>query len=323
MKAIVFTGYGSPDVIQFQEVAKPSPKENEILVKVRASSITTADSMIREGKPCFGRLILGFKKHKKPIAGTGFSGEVESIGQAVTGFSKGEMVFGETGLDFSANAEFLCIPESGVISKIGNNMSFETAAPVCDGAVTSYVFLTTIGKLKKGQRILINGASGSLGSAAVQIAKHLGADVTAVCSASNIALVKSLGADKVINYVEEDFTKKGKRYDIIYDTVGKSTFTACKKSLNKEGVYLSPVLSFSLLIQMIWTSKNSRKKAKFCATGLLPPVELKSILNELKAMFANNKLESIIDRKYTLEDAVMAHRYVDTGHKKGNVIIVL
>ena len=321
MKAIIFTKYGSPDVIQLKDVEKPIPKDNEVLVKVCATSVTAADSMIRQGYPFYGRLFIGLTKHKKSIAGTGFSGEIEALGKGVKQLQIGDSVFGETGLDFSANAEYLCIAEDGVISTIASNMSHEEAAPICDGALTSYTFLKDIGQLRRGQSILINGASGSLGSAAVQIAKYFGAEVTGVCSTVNVELVKALGADKVIDYKKEDFTKSGQSYDIIYDAVGKNSFSSCKDSLKEQGAYLSPVLSLPLLLQMIWTAIIGSKKAKFSATGLRPASELRMFLNEVKALFEAEKIKSVIDRRYSLAETADAHRYIDTGHKKGNVII--
>jgi NADPH:quinone reductase-like Zn-dependent oxidoreductase len=321
MKAIVFNKYGSPDVIQLKEIEKPTPKDNEVLVKVHASSVTTADSMIRQGNPCYGRLFLGLKKHKKPIAGTGFAGVIEQVGNNVTQFSVGDSVFGETGMDFSSNAEYLCISEDAVITSLVKNMSYQEATSICDGALTSYAFLKDIGNLKRGQSILINGASGSLGSAAIQIAKHLGAEVTGVCSTANIEMVKSLGADYVIDYLKEDFTKTNARYDIVYDSVGKNSFSKSKASLKQSGVYLSPVLSFPLLIQMLWSSKFGNKKAKFSATGLRPAIELRKLLAELKVLFETGEITSVIDRQYPLAETADAHRYVDLGHKKGNVVI--
>lgn len=291
MKAIVFTKYGSPEVIRLKDVEMPSPKPDEILVKVHISSVTRADSMIRQGNPCYGRLFLGLIKHKKPIAGTGFAGEIKAIGKAVTQFKVGDSVFGETGLDFSANAEYLCISENGVITTLAENMSYEEAAPICDGALTSYAFLKNIGKLQSGQSILINGAAGSLGSAAVQIAKHFGAEVTGVCSTINSEMVKSLGADYTIDYRKEDFTESGQLYDVIYDAIGKNSFSQCKKSLTEKGVYLSPVLGFPLLLQMMWTSKIGNKRAIFSATGLRPASELRELLNELKELFEKGKLD--------------------------------
>jgi NADPH:quinone reductase-like Zn-dependent oxidoreductase len=224
MKAIVCTKYGSPDVLELKEVEKPTPKDNEVLVKIYASSATAADCMMRQGTPFYGRLFLGLRKPHPSITGTGFAGVIEAVGKAVKRFQVGDSVFGETGMGFSTNAEYVCLPEDGVLSTLPNNLTYEEAAPICDGALTSFSFLKDIGEIQSGQSVLINGASGSLGSAAVQIAKSFGADVTGVCSTTNLELVKSLGADKVIDYTSEDFTQTRQTYDIIFDTVGKSSF---------------------------------------------------------------------------------------------------
>jgi NADPH:quinone reductase-like Zn-dependent oxidoreductase len=323
MKAIVCTKYGSPDVLELKEVAKPVPGDNEVLIRVLAASVTAADSMIRTGTPYYGRLFIGLVKPNKPIPGTGFAGVVEAVGKEVKLFKNGEPVFGETGLGFSANAEYVCLPQDGVLAKMPTSMTYEEAAPVCDGALTSLNFLKDVGKIQRGQRVLINGASGSLGSSAVQIAKYFGAHVTGVCSTANLDMVKSLGADKVIDYTKEDFTRASQAYDIIFDTVGKSSFSRCKDSLKDNGVYLSPVLGLSLLLQMIWTSKLGSRKAKFSASGLRPASELRVLLDELKEPIEAGKIKSVIDRCYELEQTAEAHRYVDTGHKRGNVVITM
>lgn len=323
MKAIVCTKYGSPDVLELKEVEKPTPKENEVLIRVYAASATAADCMMRQGTPFYGRIFLGLMKPKNPITGTGFAGIIEAIGKEVKLFKAGDSVFGETGIGFSTNAEYVCLPEDGVLATLPHNMTYEEAAPLCDGALTSWSFLKDIGKIQSGQSILINGASGSLGSAAVQIAKYFGAEVTGVCSTTNLEMVKSLGADKVIDYTKEDFTKTEQRYDIIFDTVGKSSFSRCQDSLRENGVYLSPVLSLPLLFQMIWTSKIGNKKAKFSATGLRPVSELRVLLNELKDCIEAGKIKSIVDRSYPLKQTAEAHRYIETGHKKGNVVITV
>ncbi|MDW7691757.1 NAD(P)-dependent alcohol dehydrogenase [Flammeovirgaceae bacterium SG7u.111] len=320
MKAIVCEKYGSPEVLQLQEVAKPSPKENEVLVKVHAASVTTADTMIRQGTPFYGRLFIGLFKPKHSIMGTGFAGVVEAIGEHVSQFEMGQEVFGETALGFGANAEYVCVPEDGVITTKSSNITFQEAAPICDGALTSFNFLKELAKVKLGQKVLIIGASGSLGTAAVQLAKAFGAEVTGVCSSRNVALVKSLGADHVIDYLKEDFRLNNSTYDIIYDTVGKSSFSQCKSSLSVNGLYLSPVLNMRLLFQMIWTTK-SKKKALFEATGLKKPVELREMLKELKLMIENNLFSTVVGREYQLEQIAEAHRYIDRGHKVGNVVV--
>ena len=321
MKAIICTKYGSPDVLQLEEVEKPIPKDNEVLIKVHASSVTKADTMMRRGTPFYGRIFIGLTKPKNPITGTGFAGIIENTGKAVKHFKKGDAVFGETGVGFSTNAEYVCVSEKALITAKPENISFEEAAPVCDGILTSWCFLKDIGKIQSGQSILVNGASGSLGTAAVQIAKYSGAEVTGVCSSANAELVKSLGADKVIDYTKEDFTKADQKYDIIFDSVGKSSFSQCKNALKENGVYLSPVLKFSLLLQMMRTSKLGKKKAKFSATGLRPVPELCAFLEELKEIIVSGKIKIVIDRKYKLEQTADAHRYIDAGHKRGNVVI--
>lgn len=323
MKAIVSTGYGAPDVLQLKEVVKPIPGVNEVLIRVKAASVTAADGMMRKGTPYFGRLFIGLLKPKYPTPGTGFAGEIEAVGKDVKLYAVGDRVFGEVVFGPGTHAEYVCAPEDGVLALKPDNLTFEAAAPVCDGALTSMNFLKDVANIQSGQKVLINGASGSLGTAAVQLAKHFGAEVTGVCSTGNIELVKSLGADKVIDYTKEDFTKTGETYDIIYDTVGKSSFSSCKGSLTEKGVFVSPVLGMTLLLQMIRTSIAGSKKAKFSATGVRPVSELRVLLQEIKKLIEAGKLRSIIDRTYALEEIAEAHRYVDKGHKKGNVVIAI
>ncbi len=322
MKAIVLSRYGSPDFLQMQEVAKPVPEAKEILVKVHASTVTQADSMMRRADPIICRFFLGFFKPKKPITGTGFAGTVEAVGIDVSQFKIGDEVFGETGVNFGANAEYVTLPEDGVLALKPANLSFEEAATITDGPLTSLNFLQNLGHLKKAQKVLVNGASGSLGTAAVQLAKYFGAHVTGVSSTRNLELVKSLGADQVIDYTKTDFTKTGQTYDIIFDTIGKSSFSRSKNALAPEGIYLSPKLRFGLLLQMLWTLKFGTKKAKFSATGLLPHEGLRTMLGQLMGMFNEGKLKTVVDRQYPLEQAAEAHQYVDTGHKRGNVVLV-
>jgi NADPH:quinone reductase-like Zn-dependent oxidoreductase len=323
MKAVVANGYGGPEVLQFQEVQVPDVQDNEVLVEVFAASATRADSMMRTGKPYFARLMTGFSKPKHPIPGTGFAGRVKEVGEKVKNFQAGDRVFGETTLGFSTNAEFVAIPEKGVMLRIPDNLSYMEAASFCDGYLTSLNFLKYIAKIQSGQKILINGASGSLGTAAVQIAKYYGAIVTGVSSGRNMGLVESLGADYTIDYTQEDFTEGNEKYDVIYDTIGKSSFHRSKKVLTENGLYLSPVLSFSLLLNMLWTGRFSRKQAKFAATGLSSDEDLLRMLEEVVILFKEGKLKTIIDRQYPLEKTADAHAYIDKGRKKGNVIIAI
>jgi len=322
MKATVATGYGSPEVLQLQEVKRPVPKANEVLVKVMTASATTADAMMRTGKPYIARLFVGLTKPKKAIPGTGFSGVVELVGKDVTDFEIGDRVFGETAFGFSSNAEYLTISEDGVILPMPENLDFSEAANFCDGHLTSFNFLKEIAKVKSGQKVLINGASGALGTSAIQIAKYMGAHITAVCSGRNTGLVRSLGADEVIDYQQKDFTKGDIKYDYIYDTVGKSSFSACKDILSEKGVYLSPVLKFPLLLQMIKTSLFGQKKAKFEATGANKEEKLRCLLSEVLDIYKEGRLKTVIDRQFPLEKVAEAHRYIDAGHKRGNVVIV-
>jgi NADPH:quinone reductase-like Zn-dependent oxidoreductase len=266
---------------------------------------------------------LGIRKPKHPIQGTGFAGIVETVGKNVTTLKPGDRVFGETTFGFSTNAEYLTVPENGVILTMPEGLSFAEATTFCDGHLTSMNFLKEIARIKPGQKVLINGASGSLGTAAVQLAKYFGAEVTAVCSTRNIGLVKSLGADFVIDYTKKDFTNTEKTYDFVYDTIGKSSYRKCRNILAEKGTYLSPVLKFSLLMQMISTSVFGTKKAKFGATGMLKENDLRNLLAELVEIVKEGRLKTIIDRQYPLEKVAEAHTYIDSGHKKGNVVIVV
>jgi NADPH:quinone reductase-like Zn-dependent oxidoreductase len=321
MKAVIATGYGAPNVLKVRSIQRPVPKSNEILIKVKATTVTAADTMMRRAEPYISRFFLGFSKPKIPVMGTGFAGVVESVGEHVLAFRKGDEVFGETGVNFSANAEYLVVPMEGVVAMKPANLSFTEAATLCDGPLTSMNFLREVSRVRSGQRVLINGASGSLGTAAVQIAKFYGAEVTGVCGPSNMGLVRSLEADRVIDYTATDFTNTGEQYDIIFDSVGKSSFGLAKRALKPKGMYLSPVLSVGLLFSMMLTSMFGGKQAKFSATGFRPADELKELLEELFLIIESQKIRVIIDKSYSLDQAAEAHRYVDTGHKRGNVVL--
>ena len=322
MKAIVYTRYGPPDVLQLKEVEKPTPKEDEVLIRIYAVAVTTEDPLNRKGEPFVGRFATGLIKPQKNILGAEFAGEIEAVGKEVKVFKEGDQVLGTTGTSFGCYAEYICMPEDGLLTIKPANMTYEEAAPVC-GALAAWNFLRDKANIRSGQKVLINGASGSVGTAAVQIAKYFGAEVTGVCSSRNLELVKSLGADKVIDYTKEDFTKTGQTYDIIFDVVGKSSFPRCKGSLKQGGIYLSAPLGLAIILQMAWTSKIGSKKAKFSATGLLPIPERRVFLKELIELIESGKLKSVIDRRYPLEQIAEAHRYVETGHKKGNVVITV
>ncbi len=321
MKAAVLTAYGSFENIKLQDVAIPTRKANEFLVKVNASSATRADSMMRTGKPYIGRLFMGLKAPKHPITGTGFSGVVVETGSEVSAFKTGDAVFGETTTTFSTNAEYVAVADEGIILHKPEGLSDTEACSFCDGHLTSINFLKNVGQLKPGQKVLINGASGSLGTSAIQLAKLMGAEVTGVCSSRNVGLVKSLGADFVMDYTKVDFTKGAKQYDLIYDTIGQRSFSKVKKVLTPYGLYASPVLKLSLLMQMLCTAFVGKKKARFEATGMKKESELKELVKELIEIFKEGKLKTVIDRQFSLGKVAHAHAYIETGHKKGNVVI--
>lgn len=321
MQASVVTKYGGPEVLKIQQVAIPTPKQNEILIRVHASCASTAGAMMRSGTPKYARLFLGLNKPKKDISGTGFSGEVVQLGQGVANFKLGDMVFGSTGVNFAANADYVCIAADGLVLHKPDTVSHEIAASCCDGLITSMNFLYNLADLKPKQHILIIGASGSLGTAAVQLAKNMGAQVTAVCSAANAELVKSLGADIALDYNKTDYTKCNTKYDVIYDTIGTSTYSKCKRILKEKGQYLSPVLSLGLLLQMMLTSVGGGKKAKFSATGMLSVNEQLPLLKEAANSLASGQIKMVMDKVFSLQDIAKAHAYVDTGHKKGNIAI--
>ena len=322
MKAIVYTTYGPPDVLHLKEVEKPVPKDNEVLIKIHASTVTAVDCTFRMGKPFIGRIFNGLMRPKNSIPGTELAGEIEAVGKDVKRFKAGDRVFGTT-LNSGAYAEYICLPEEGTTLAIKpGNMTYEEAVG-CDGALTALPFLRDTGNIQSGQKVLIYGASGSVGTAAVQLASYFGAEVTGVCSTTNLELVKSLGADKVIDYTKEDFTKSGQTYDIIFDTVGKSSFSRSKSSLMQRGVYLEAALTPAILPQMLWTSKIGSKKAMIAFTGLRPASERTKDLIFLKELMEAGKIKPVIDRRYPLEQIAEAHRYVEKGHKKGNVVITL
>jgi NADPH:quinone reductase-like Zn-dependent oxidoreductase len=325
MKAIVYTEYGPPDVLQLKEIAKPTPKDNEVLIKVRAATVTAGDVNIRGFTfvpPGFGplpRLMFGLGKPKRTILGTELAGEVEAVGKDVKLFKKGDQVFGIDSNSLGAYAEYACRPEKGALSIKPVNATYEEAVAIPFGAGTALYFLRDLAKIQPGQKILINGASGGVGAYAVQLAKYYGAEVTGVCSTTNMDLVKSLGADKVIDYTKEDFRTNGETYDIIFDTVvGKTSFSGCRNSLKQNGLYLAVAGGPREMFQMLWTSMSGGKKVSAGS-----PPERKEELAVLRELVEAGKIKPVIDRKYPLEETAEAHRYVDTGRKRGSVVIVI
>jgi NADPH:quinone reductase and related Zn-dependent oxidoreductases len=324
MRAVVYDTYGPPDVLRLEEVERPVPKEDEVLVKVHATTVNRSDVHTREANRRGGlavtflsRMVSGLRRPRQPILGSEFAGEVVAAGVAVKEFAIGDRVFGSTGLRFGAHAEFVCVRESRRIAHMPAGMSFEQAAPICDGALNALMCLKQA-DLRKGRRILIYGASGAIGTAGVQLARYYDADVTAVCSTKNLELVKSLGADRVIDYTQEDFTKNGQTYHVIFDAVGKHSFKRSRDSLEPGGVYL-PTDGVENLMLALWPSRAGDKRVVF----QIPPRQTKQDVLFIKELVEAGKFHPVIDRCYPLEDVIEATRYVETERKTGNVVLTV
>jgi NADPH:quinone reductase-like Zn-dependent oxidoreductase len=324
MKAILHTKYGPPDELQFKEVEKPVPKANEVLIKIHATTVTTSDCNIRNltfvPKLFFlpMRMQFGFTKPKNNILGLDLAGNVEAVGADVTRFKNGDQIFGTTEPAFGAHAEYICLPEDGVLTNKPANMTYEEAATIPVIGNTALYFIRDLGYIEAGDKVLIIGASGGIGTFAVQLAKYYGADVTGVCSTANVEMVKSLGADQVIDYTKEDFTQTGQTYDVVFDTVAKSSFSRCKSSLKKNGIYLVTIPKLAVLLQILWTSIIGSKKVKMGGA----PAIIENLLF-LKELIEAGKLKTVIDKRYPLDQTAEAFRYVEKGHKKGNVVITV
>ena len=328
MKAIIWTKYGSPDGLQLREVEKPTPKDNEVLIKIHAATAATPDTEFRRLKlpPLYViplRLYIGFIKPTRiTILGTEFAGEIESAGKDVTGYQPGDQVFGYTGLAMGTYAEYICLAEkssgmAGVFAKKPVNMSYEEAAAIPFGGLEA-LHSMLIANIQRGQKVLIVGAGGSIGTYSVQFAKLYGAEVTGVDHTEKLDMLRSIGADHVIDYTKEDFTKNGQKYDVIIDTFDKSPFSGSLRSLNENGIYLNANPGLFDRIWMRWALKNSNKKVITWTGGY----STKNLL-DLKELIEAGKIKPVIDRRYPLEQIAEAHRYVDEGHKKGNVVITV
>jgi NADPH:quinone reductase-like Zn-dependent oxidoreductase len=330
MKAIVYTEYGSPDVLQLKEVEKPAPKDNEVLIRNYATTVNFGDIVARKFSKVshreffmplpmwlIGRTISGIRKPRHTILGAELAGEIEAVGKDVKLFREGDQVFGYLGQSMGANAEYLCMPEDGCMAIIPTKMTYEEATGVPYGGIMALSLLRKV-NIQPGHKVLVNGASGAIGSAAVQLAKHFGAEVTGVCSTPGLEFVKSLGADKVIDYTKEDFSQSGETYDLIFDILGKSSFSRCKSSLSQNEIYLLASFKMRDVFDMLWTSMIGSKKV-ICAIATDKTEDLISV----KELVEAGKITSVIDRRFPLEQTAEAHRYVEKGHKKGNVIITV
>jgi len=322
MKAIVYERYGPPEVLQLKEVEKPTPKNNEVLIKTHATTVTSGDWRVRSlnvpaGFGLIMRLVFGVSRPKQPILGTELAGVVESVGKDVRKFKVGDQVFAFSDAAMGCHAEYKCMPEDGAVALKPPNLTYDEAAALSFGGTTALDFFRR-GKLQRGEKVLVNGASGAVGTAAVQLARHFGCDVTGVCSTANVALVRSLGASQVIDYTQEDFTQNGETYDVIVDTAGTAPFSRSKASLKKGGRLLTLLAGLPDMLRIPWVSMTSSKKV---IAG--PAAGRAEDLHFLAGLAEAGAFKPVIDRRYPFEKIAEAHRYVDTGRKKGNVVITL
>jgi NADPH:quinone reductase-like Zn-dependent oxidoreductase len=322
MKGAVYRKYGIPDVVSVEDVPDPVPVGDEVLVRVHAATIGVVDSLARRGAPVYARSAFGLTRPKFAILGSDFAGQVAAVGPAVTRFNVGDELFGTSAPRFGAHAEFVCLSEQAALELKPVGLTYAEAAALVDG--TALCFLQEKAALQRGQTVLINGASGAVGTAAVQLARHFGATVTGVCGPAGADLVRRLGADTVIDYTTTDFTRTGQTYDVIFDVAGKSSFTRCRPALNPAGVYLTTAPSPAIMLQMAWTSRSGRgKKAVVAFTGLRPPSQKRKDLLAIKELAEAAALAPVISASYPLPQIVDAHRRVDAGHKQGNIVVTV
>lgn len=321
MKAAVYRSYGPPDVVSVDNAPKPVPRDDEILVRIHAATLGVVDSLARQGAPCYARAHFGLRRPRFAVLGSDFAGQVEAAGQAVIRLAVGDQVFGTLAPRFGAHAEYACLSEQAAVALMPSGLTYAGAAALAD--TTALCFLRGKAGLRPGQAILINGASGAVGSAAVQLARQAGATVTGVCSGAHTGLVRELGASTVIDYTKADFTRARKAYDVIFDVAGKSSFSRCRAALTPAGAYLTTAPSLAILIQMPWTSRSGTKRAIVAFTGLRAPSEKRRDLLAIRELAGASALAPVIDACYPLARIADAHRHVNAGHKKGNVVITM
>jgi len=321
MKAILVTRYGGPEVLQVKEVPTPLAKENEVLLKIHAVAVNNTDPVFRKGKPFISRIFTGLLRPKHVIPGDVLAGEVIEIGKNVTNFKIGDRVYGYTTDTLGAHAEYICLPDDSAVTIIPENISYESAAGIVDGGHTALVFLRDKGEIRNNQKVLIYGASGSIGTAAVQLSCSYGAEVTGVCSTTNIEMIKSLGVKRAIDYTKIDFTQENIKYDIIFDTVAKKSFSQCKNVLKENGVYLTTFPTLGIVLKGLFQVKRKGKRALFTAAGMKPANEKTENLQYISELLKEDKIKTVISKRYSMDDVAEAHRYVETGHKVGNVIM--
>jgi NADPH:quinone reductase-like Zn-dependent oxidoreductase len=321
VKAAVCRRYGSPDAVTVEEVPTLSPRDDEILVRVRAATVGVVDGLARSGLPFYARTHFGLRRPRFPVLGSDFAGVVESVGRSVTRFGVGDGVFGTVAPRFGAHAEYVCLPEAGAVGPMPADVSFAEAAALADA--TALYFLRDKAGVRPGQAVLINGASGAVGAAAVQLAVHFGAVVTGVCSGPHAGLVRKLGAESVIDYTRTDFTRAGRRYDVIFDVAGKSSFLRCRQVLASGGVYLTTAPSPAIMVQMPWTARFGRTRAVVAFAGLRAAALKRQDLLVLRDLVEKSSLAAVIGARYPLERIAEAHARVDAGHKKGNIVVAM
>jgi len=321
VKAAVARRYGPPDVVTVADVPRPEPCDDEILVRVRAAAVGVVDGLARRGSPWYARAHFGLLRPRFPVLGCDFAGDVVAAGPAVSRFGAGDAVFGTIAPRFGAHADYVCLPEHGAVAAKPEGVSYVEAAALVDA--TALCFLRDKAGLRAGQAVLVNGASGAVGSSAVQLAVHLGASVTGVCSGPHVRLVRKLGASSVIDYTRTDFTRAGRRYDVIFDVAGTSSFLRCRRVLNPGGVYLTTAPSPAILAQMPWTARFGSRRAVIAFTGLRPASEKQRDLLVISGLAEASALVPVVGACYPLDRIADAYRHVDAGHKKGTIVLTM